>query len=142
MLTTAEVHAHASDPIIADGLATGNDEAVAARLSELLTDTAPIPLSKLAVWAAPKIRARLEDHANNPDSPLRSIALTALDMMQGTFAQAFDHVANASLLDALQAGGVVTQADRDALTALATVPRRVTANDVARAVRNDDGSAR
>lgn len=63
-------------------------------------------------------------------------------MMQGAFAQAFDTVGNAPLLDALQAGGVVTQADRDALTVLATVPRMVTANDVARVVRNDDGSAK
>ena len=142
MLTTAEVQAHQTDPAIASGLVSGDDVAVAARLSELLTDVALVPLSTLAAWAAPSIRAKLEDHAAEPTSPLRSLCLTALDLMRGSFAQNFDSIAYAGMLDALQAGGVVSQAERDELTALAIKPRLVTANEVAKAIRNDDGSSK
>lgn len=142
MITLAEIQEHQSDPVIALGLTMDDDEAVAARLSELLTETVMVPLNDLAGWAAPSIRAGLEDHANNPESPLRSLCLTALDLMRGSFAQNFDTVLYSVMLDILQGGGVVSSDERATLNAMATAPRRVTANEVAMAVRNDDGSSK
>lgn len=136
-----EIQAHAADPVIADGLATSNDIAVAARLSELLTEIRPVPINKLAAWgAANGLRARLQDHAENPASALRSIALAALDLLRGNMAPTFDTLSYAPLLDALQQGGALSVAERATLTAIATQPRIVSANEVAAAVRNDDGS--
>lgn len=136
-----EIQAHAADPVIADGLATSNDIAVAARLSELLTEIQPVPINKLAAWgAANGLRARLQDHADNPASALRSIALAALDLLRGNMVPTFDTLTYAPLLDALQLGGALSVEERAALTAIATQPRIVSANEVAAAVRNDDGS--
>lgn len=143
MLTTADVQAHAADPALAAALAVGDDVSAAARLSELLTETVPIPVNKLAAWAAQAgVRAAVQDAADAPGHPLRSIALTAIDLLQGGMSQTFDTVVYVGLLDSMQAGGLIAQTDRDALASIATQPRRITALDVARAVRNDDGSAR
>lgn len=143
MLTTAEVQAHAADPELAAALAAGDDVAAADRLSQLLTDTVLVPISQLAAWAATNgLRAQLQDAADVVGHPLRSIALAALDLLRGSMSETFDTVAYGPMLDALQAGGMFAVADRDALTALATQPRRVSAHDVAIAVRNDDGSTK
>lgn len=143
MLTTAEVQAHISDQALAAALSAGDDIAAAARLSELLTETVPVPLNQLAAWAASTgVRARIQDAANDTNSPVRSIALTALDLLRGSMAGSYDTVVYSGLLDALEAGGAILAADRTALTALATQPRVVTANEVARAIRNDDGSSK
>lgn len=143
MLTTAEVQAHAADPTLVAALASGDDVTAAARLSQLLTDTVPVPLHKLAAWAATNgLRAQLQDAADAVGHPLRSTALAALDLLRGNMSESFDTVAYAPLLDALQSAGMFSPAERAALTALATGPRDVTPNDVARAVRNDDGSSK
>lgn len=143
MLTTADVQAHVADSTLAAALAAGDDVSAAARLSELLTDTVPVPLNKLTAWAASTgVRARLQDAANDPAHAQRSIALTALDLLRGSMSGSYDTQVYGDLLDALQTGGIILAADRVALDALATQPRSVTANDVARAVRNDDGSSK
>lgn len=143
MLTTAEVQAHTSDPALAAALAVGDDVQAAARLSQLLTEVVPVPINKLAAWGGTTgLRARLQDASVTPLHPLRSIALTALDLLRGTMSESFDTVLYAPMLDAIEQGGLMSAADRAALTAVATVPRAVSANDVARAVRNDDGSSR
>lgn len=143
MLTTEEVKAHASDPELAAALAENNDEAAAARLSQLITDIAPVPINRLAAWgAATGLRAKLQDAADEKLNPLRSIALTALDLLQGGMADTFDIIAYAEMLDALQAGGMISVDQRNALTVIASQPRAITANDVALAVRNDDGSSK
>ncbi|MDZ7595771.1 MAG: hypothetical protein U0932_14075, partial [Thiobacillus sp.] len=59
-----------------------------------------------------------------------------------SMAQSFDTVAYAGLLDGMQVGALMTQADRDLLIAMATRPRQITANEVAHAVRNNDGSSK
>lgn len=142
-LTTAEVQTHAADPALAAALAVGDDVIAAARLSELLTEVRPVPINQLAAWAAQTgVRAAVQDVADIVGHPLRSVALTAIDLLQGSMAQSFDLVTYAALLNGMQAGGLMTQTDRDALTALATKPRPITPNDVARAVRNDDGSSK
>ena len=142
MLTLTEVQANISDPSLFASISSNNDEAAAARLSEILTEIAPIPLSVLSAWAVPSIRSKLEDHAGDQNSPLRSISLTALDLMRGSFAQNFDTITYSAMLDALQAGGVVSQTERDELLNLSKKFRNISANDVARAVRNDDGSSK
>jgi hypothetical protein len=143
MLTTAEVQTHAADPTLAAALAAGDDVSAAARLSQLLVEVSPVPINVLGAWAAQTgVRANVQTAADTPAHPLRSIALTAIDLMQGSMSQTFDTVIYAGLLDAMQAGGLMTQGDRDALTALATKPRQITANEVSAAARNEDGSAK
>ena len=140
MLTLDDVRAHLADAEVARALAASDDEALARRLSQLLTTVEPVPMYRLAAWAAPAIRGRLEAHAANSASPLQSICLTALDLLRGSMVQRYDVVAYGHMLDALLAGGVITAADLAALRALATVPRPVSANEVARVVRRDDGT--
>jgi len=143
MLTTAEVQTHAADPTLAAALAAGDDVSAASRLSQLLTEVSPVPINLLGAWAAQTgVRAAVQDAADTVGHQLRSIALTAIDLLQGSMAQTFDTVAYGGLLDNMQAGGLMTQGDRDLLTALATKPRQITANEVAHAVRNDDGSSK
>jgi len=140
-VTTAEIQAHAADPSLAAALAAGDDVAAAERLSELLTEPCDIPIGRVAAWgAAVGLRAKIEDHARNASSPLRDVSLTALDML--VRGSDFDMAEDGALLDAFVAAGDITQTQRDALAALAVRPRSVSANDVARAVRNDDGSSK
>lgn len=142
-LTTVEVQAHAVDPALAAALTAGDDVATAARLSELLTETVPVPIHRLAAWAATNgLRAQLQDVAELSGHPLRSIALTALDLLRGNMAGTFDTLIYSGMLDALQSAGMFTPDDRTQLQAMATVPRAVSANDVAAAVRNPDGSSK
>ncbi len=143
MLTTAEVQAYTADPDLAAALAAGNDVAAAERLSQMLTDTVLVPISQLAAWAATNgLRAQLQDAADIAGHPLRSIALAALDLLRGNMSESFDTVAYAPMLDALQSAGMFSPAERDMLTLMATRPRAITPDDVARAVRNDDGSSK
>ena len=142
MLITAEVQLHQADPALAAALSAGDDVSAAARLSELLTETVPVPINLLAAWAAQTgVRAAVQDAATTV-GPLRSIALTAIDLLQGGMSDTFDTVIYSGLLDAMQAGGLMTAGDRAALAAVATRPKQITPNDVARAVRNDDGSSK
>lgn len=143
MLTTAEVQTHATDPTLAAALAAGDDVSAAARLSQLLPETVNVPINELGAWAAQTgVRAAVQDAADTVGHPLRSVALTAIDLLQGSMAQSFDTVAYAGLLDGMQVGALMTQADRDLLIAMATRPRQITANEVAHAVRNNDGSSK
>lgn len=140
-VTTAEIKLHAADPVLAFALAANDDIAAAARLSELLTESGPIPIGRVAAWgAATGLRAKIQDYANTPEHPLRDIALTALDLL--VRGDPLDLQEDGALLDAFVAAAAITEGQRDALAALALKPRTVTANDVARAIRNDDGSSR
>ena len=141
MLTTAEVQAHAADPTLAAALNVGDDVAAAERLSQLLTEPCPIPIGRVAAWgAAVGLRAKIEDYAADPDSPLRGVSLTALDML--VRGSDFDMAEDGALLDAFVDSGDISQAQCDYLASLAVRPRIITPNDVARAVRNDDGSSK
>lgn len=140
-LSTAEVQAHTSDPALAAALAAGDDVIAAERLSELLTEPCPIPIGRVAAWGASVgLRAKIEDYAADPDSPLRGLSLTTLDML--VRGSDFDMAEDGALLDAFVDSGDISQAQRDYLASLAVRPRSVSANDVARAVRNDDGSGK
>ncbi len=140
-VTTAEIQAHAADPALAAALASGDDVAAAARLSELLTEPRPIPIGRVAAWGAHfGVRAVLQDIADNTEHPLRSLALTTLDLL--VRGDDLDLEADGALLDALVANGVVDTKAAAVLRAGAVRPRTVSANDVAAAVRNDDGSTK
>lgn len=140
-ITTADVQAHAADPALAAALTAGDDVAAAARLSQLLTEPCPIPIGRVAAWGASVgLRAKIEDYANDPDSPMRGLSLTALDML--VRGSDFDMAEDGALLDAFVDSGDISQAQRDYLASLAVRPRSVSVNDVARAVRNEDGSSK
>lgn len=142
-LSTTEVQAHMSDPALAAALTAGDDVQAAARLSQLLTEVRPVPINQLAAWAATNgLRARLQDISDTPAHQLRSIALTAFDLLRGNMTESFDTAVYGSMLDALEQGGALSTTERAQLTAIATHPRDITPNDVAAAVRNDDGSSK
>lgn len=143
MLSTSEVQANASDPILSEALASGNDVLAADRLSQLLTEVANVPIDQLSAWAAiTGLRAKLQDASVSQEHPLRSIALSALDLLRGNMADSFDIVIYSSLLDALEQGGLMSVEDRLSLVAMATVPRKITPSEVSMAVRNSDGSSK
>lgn len=143
MLTTADVQAHAADPVLAAAIIAGDDITAAARLSELLTEVVPVPINRLAAWGATNgLRARLQDVAVDPNSPIRSIVLTALDLLQGAMSQSFDTIVYGDMLDAIQQAGLMSTTERAALTAIATRQRQVSSSEVADAVRNGDGSSK
>ena len=97
---------------------------------------------KFAMWAAKHdVRAKIEDHANNPASPLRSIALALLDVLRSpTEGIDLSVPDNAAMLGAWIASGEITQDQADELVALASRPDPVTEFDVRKAIWADDGS--
>lgn len=134
-------------------LAANNDEGVAA-----LGNTATLPaiglLSRtdLAKWAAKTgMRLVIQQEADNQSSPLCSLALTIIDVLRGA-SGGIDctDVDNIASLGAWVASGKLSSANRDLMLAMATkqLPRNVvlfgrllTANDIARTVRDDAGNS-
>lgn len=100
----------------------------------------PVPITLLSAWAAPSVRAKLQDHADNVASPVRSLCLSALDLFGGAMSPTFDTVTYGGLLDVLVAAGVATDTERAQLTAMASVPDTVGEMDVRLAFWADDGS--
>lgn len=98
-----------------------------------LTRARMVTVRELTIWAAPSIRGKLEDAKLSLANPgLRSIALSALDLLAKPFDTSFDIVEHAALLDALQAGGVVSSDERTALAAVATEPSSVALQSLGR----------
>lgn len=124
-------------------------DAIAARDTQAITDAynalgvrtkiEPVRVRDVVGWAAPSVRAKLQDHADNPASPLRSICLTALDLFGGALSPTLDTVQYKPMLDALVAGGIATAEERAQLDALATVPDVVNEIDVRRSFWADNG---
>lgn len=80
-----------------------------------------ISTNDLAIWSASSgLRAAIQDHANNAASPLRSIALTLLDLLTGNLERALDFgiAANVAMLEAWVTAGAITENQRDELLAL------------------------
>lgn len=116
-----------------DELAAGNDGAIYAAMSTTAPETKTGMVSRafFAIWAASTgARAAIEDHATNPVSPLRPSALALRDFLSGA-ADAFDcaHPTNAGLVAAWVAAGAISQADSDALFALAQQPQTIAERD-------------
>ena len=82
-----------------------------------------ISTNDFAIWAASTgMRAVIQDHADNASSPLRSIALTLLDLLTGNLdrAVAFSITSNVSMLNAWVDAGALTTTQRDELLLLST----------------------
>ena len=97
---------------------------------------------KFSTWAAKhSVRAKIEDHSSNPESPLRSIALALLDVLRSpTEGIDLSVPDNALMLGAWVQSGEITQAQADELVALASQIDPVSEFDVRRAIWADDGS--
>lgn len=107
---------------------------------------ASVPVAILAAWCASSgMRATIQDASQNAQSPLRSSALTLLDVLHGA-ASSLDFGAsamgggNVGMLDAWVTAGAMTSAQRDEVLALAMVADPVAEFDVRRAIFADDGS--
>lgn len=123
-------------------LASRDSEAIAAAVTEGRARVGYASREKFAMWAAKhSVRAKIEDHANTPASPLRSIALALLDVLRSpTDGVDFSVPDNQEMLAAWVASGEITQGQADELYALASRPDTVTEFDVRRAIWADDGS--
>lgn len=131
----------------------GDDGAIAARLNDddYATETGSIARSMFAIWAAQTgMRSAIRDHAQNVNSPLRSIAITLEDFLGGA-ADSLDFAMseNQTMLAAWVSVGGCTQEQADSLLALCqrsvsraqqSMGEPVTELDVRRAIWNDDGS--
>lgn len=77
----------------------------------------PLTAGELRTWGAAGPRASIEDASKDPTSPVRSIAITAIDLLN---AQAeLDLATHGGMLASLVAAGVITQSEADLLTAMA-----------------------
>lgn len=123
-------------------LASRNADAIAAAVNIGRVSIGYASRENFAMWAAKHaVRARIEDHANNPYSPLRSIALALLDVLRSpTEGIDFSVPDNQLMLGAWVDSGEITQGQADELYALASRPDPVSELDVRRAIWADDGS--
>jgi hypothetical protein len=116
-LTTGPLAAEL-EPFIADG----DDGAIYAAMHRRdIAVNGAVAVNDFAIWAASTgLRAAIQDHADNAESPLRSIALTLLDLLQGNLAPALDfgNAANVAMLNAWVAAGALTTPQRDTLLTL------------------------
>lgn len=133
-------------------LASGDDEAIAHQLNApCATIPGAISRSLFAIWAAQTgMRAVIRDHAQNPVSPLRSIAITLEDFLAGASDSLdFSKPQNQAMLAAWVAAGGCTQEQADDLLTQSAHPVSraqqvfgcsVTPLDIRRALWNDNGT--
>ena len=130
--------------------AEGNDGIILAQLNAASgTTTQSVERSIFAMWAGVTgLRAAIQDHADNVASPLRSIALTLLDFLQGGISDNLNlsMQANIDMLNSWVAATAITTQQRDDLLTLAQKPitiaevqgfKGVTINDIATALRGE-----
>lgn len=132
----------AGTPAFAPYLAAGNDQAIADALN--LRDQAVygvVSRDAFAIWAASTgLRATIQDHADNPASPLRSIALTLLDVIRGGAANGvdFSNADNVAMLNTWVTAGAMTEMQKGALLALSTRYTSIAEQQFGRELRNID----
>jgi hypothetical protein len=110
----------------ADAVTAGNDGAIADVLNDPTYETATGSISRalFAIWVAETgMRAAIRDHANNTQSPLRSIAISLEDFLGGA-AETLDLAlpANQAMLGAWVSAGGCTQEQADDLLSRAQTP--------------------
>lgn len=113
----------AADPAFAALVAGRIDADIAAALSASRTRVGSVQRQDFAIWcAATGLRAAIEDAANTAGHPLRSVALTLLDLLRGGVADTIDFSLpeNLGMLGGWVDAGGCTQAQADALLAMAT----------------------
>ena len=118
---------------IAEHLLTGNVGAIATLLSAGRTKLGTVSVGDFASWAAATgMRAVIEDHATNTQSPLRSIALALRDVLGGNIGGIrLDLQGNVDMLAAWVSADLLSVENRDALLALASVDDPLTVDQVA-----------
>lgn len=135
-----EIHSRADCAV---ALAARDCEGIARILSTGRTRPAAIQKAGFSIWCAGTgLRAAIEDHALLVGSPLRSIALALRDFLAGppTAVIDFSDPGNAQSLAAWKLAGAITQAQVDQITGMGVQDDEITAQDVAEAVYNEDGS--
>lgn len=105
------------------GYAGKTDDEIAALLNtaDRVVSASLLPLSTVGIWAAKTgVRAKIGQHAANDASPVQSVCLTILDLLQGLNGPPLelDNADNAAMIDALVAVGVMTAGDKTGLLAL------------------------
>ena len=132
-----------SNPDCADALARRDCDELARIASIDRTATGPIEKKDFAIWcAASGMRAAIEDHASNPASPLRAIALSLKDFLVGPPDAGidFNEPGNQQSLAAWEAVGAISGEQKAQLLAMGIKPAPVSAYEVAEALFNPDGS--
>jgi hypothetical protein len=128
-------------PEFANWLANGNDQEIADALNaKTLTIVKSVSRSDFTIWAASTgMRAVIQDHADNAQSPLRSSALSLLDFLRGA-ATALDlsQASTSSLLDAWVGAGALSVANKLSLLALAEVTSSVAEEQFGQTISNVD----
>jgi hypothetical protein len=152
MTLLAELQSGPLSTEIAPHITSGNDGAIAELLNApYSTVTGSISRSLFAIWVAETgMRGVIRDHALNPSSPLRSIAISIEDFLGGAAETLdFSKAQNVAMLAAWVAAGGCTQEQADDLISRCQVPvsraeqimgRAVTDLDVRRVIWNDDGT--
>lgn len=109
---------------IAQHIADRNDAAIFALLSKKdISVTGAVTIDVFSSWATlTKMRSAIQDHAANPASPLRDMALTLIDFFgkpRDTFID-FGNPDNIYMLNIWVVAGVLSIPQRDVLLAKAT----------------------
>lgn len=147
----------ASGPLateLAPFVASGSDVEVAVILNDKrFTMPGGVSRGDFALFAGKTgLRSHIQDHADTTTSPLRSIALTLLDFLQGGVSETLtlSSAASQQMVGAWVQAGAITADQMAELNALATQPasradivlgRDVTVHDIALAVRDSDGNS-
>lgn len=132
-----------SNPACADALARRDCDELARIVSAGRTIIGPIEKKDFAIWcAASGMRAAIEDHASNPASPLRAIALSLKDFLVGPPDAGIDfsEPGNQQSLAAWEAVGAINAEQKAQLLAMGVKPAPVSPFEVAEALFNTDGS--
>ena len=135
-----DIHA---DPACAAALAARDCKEIARIRSIGRTKLVPINKPIFAIWCgATGLRGVIESHANNDQSPLHSLALTLRDFLGGPpdGVVDFTNPSNQQSLTIWQSTGALTDAQVSQLIELGRVADPLTAQDVATAVFNNDGT--
>lgn len=133
-----------ADPVFAEHVASGWDAEIARIINERTASVlGSVSRARFAMWCgATGLRAVIQDHAENPLSPLRAVALTLLDFLQGGVAESLDlsDPANTGMLALWVDQAAITQEQANTLVALATTDQPIFGTpvhhlDVAKALR-------
>lgn len=124
-MTPAELRAYIeAQPEFAAFIASGNDQGICDAINlRTIPVVGSVARSKFSMWCGSTgVRSKIQDHADNPASPLRAISLTLLDFLQGGVSEALDlaDATNQQMLGVWVALGEITQTQADELIAMAT----------------------
>lgn len=110
--------------------------ALANALSVGRTKLGSVSREGFATWAAKTgVREKIEDYSQTAGHPLRSIALSLIDVLRSpTSGIDFTSADNINMLGAWVALGEITQAQADDLIAMATTHDPVSSQDVSKAL--------